>query len=108
MCICARVCVLEATGEDKDNDLIPLLFCRDTFFPQQSIHQSLYPSLHPSLLSSNFAPSLLKSQRSHLHPNRQEHTHRKGTAYHKRTDMEADVMVLFFIKQHFRTTSSES
>lgn len=52
------------------------LFFHNSLFIKASIRLSIPP---PSLLASNFAPSLLKSQRSHLHPNRQEHTHRKGT-----------------------------
>lgn len=84
------------------------LFFHNSLFIKASIRLSIPP---PSLLSSNFAPSLLKSQRSHLHPNRQEHTqkrnclsqtHRHGGRCH------GFVFFLFFIKQHFRTTSSES
>lgn len=78
-CECVCVCALEATGEDRDNDLIPLLFCRDTFF-----HTTLFikPSirlfipLSPPLPSSNSPSSLSKKARGHTFIQTDRNTHK--------------------------------
>lgn len=101
--VCDRLCVcrLEATGEYRANDLIPLLFLPRHFPQHHSIHQTPYPSLCPFFLDSPFF--LQKSQRSQLLPDRQGHTQRNMLRYvseKSASSQQAYVFVLVILVEH--------